>query len=411
MAYDSEFGVYYTDKPDLDAFGRLRVSNPETIFDSKQIFNSQPLFWDDAQTIGSGTSSTYNSNQASTTIAVSAATAGTRVRQTFRRFNYQPGKSQLIELTGVIGAGVSGVTKRLGLFDQNNGVFFQQIGTTVSVAVRTFTSGSAVTTAINQSNWNLDTLDGSGLPANPSGITLDVTKTQIFVIDFQWLGVGRIRYGFEIDGVLIYCHEILNANVNTLVWASLPNLPLRYEISNDGSGGVASLVHICTTVVSEGGRSNVGYQLGTNRGITALTTLNNSSIYPLIAIRLGSSFLAADVVPTNFSIACASNSTFNFYLLLNPTVVGTALSFSAITNSAVEQDITTTNATTLTGGTILFSGTSQQTNESILNVQSPSDIQLGSTIAGVSDRLVLAVQRITGTAETFYGSLNWRETI
>jgi hypothetical protein len=101
----------------MDAFYRMRVSNPQTIFDSKQLSDNQPLFWDDAQTSGSGTGSSFNANQASTTISVGNATAGTRVRQTFRHFNYQPGKSQLIIMTGIVGAAATGITKRLGLFN------------------------------------------------------------------------------------------------------------------------------------------------------------------------------------------------------------------------------------------------------------------------------------------------------
>ena len=79
-----------------DAFGRLRISEPFTIFDSKQLHNNQPLFWDDAETSGTGTSSAHSSARASTTISVSATTAGKRVRQSLQRFNYQPGKSQLV---------------------------------------------------------------------------------------------------------------------------------------------------------------------------------------------------------------------------------------------------------------------------------------------------------------------------
>ena len=50
-------GVQRVDYPSaaLDAFARLRVSNPTTLFDSKQLESNQPLFWDDAQTAGSGT--------------------------------------------------------------------------------------------------------------------------------------------------------------------------------------------------------------------------------------------------------------------------------------------------------------------------------------------------------------------
>ena len=111
-------------QPARDAFQRVRMSSPVTVFDSKTLSDNLPLIYDDQQTSGSGTTSTFSANRASVTLAVSASTAGTRVRQTFQRFNYQPGKSQLVLITGIIGTGSSGITKRFGLFDDSNGLFF-----------------------------------------------------------------------------------------------------------------------------------------------------------------------------------------------------------------------------------------------------------------------------------------------
>jgi len=79
-----------------DAFARQRVSEPFTLWDSKLLGDNRALFWDDAETSGGGTGSTYTANHSSVALDVSATTAGTRVRQTKQRFNYQPGKSQLI---------------------------------------------------------------------------------------------------------------------------------------------------------------------------------------------------------------------------------------------------------------------------------------------------------------------------
>jgi len=124
MSYFKSF-ILDTDNISGDAFGRLRTSTPTTIFDSKQIFNNQSLQWDDQQTSGAGTTSTWTASAASSVMAISATTAGTRVRQTFRRFNYFPGKSQLVLATGVLAksGGGTGITRRFGLFDENNGFF------------------------------------------------------------------------------------------------------------------------------------------------------------------------------------------------------------------------------------------------------------------------------------------------
>ncbi len=234
LIYDT-FKEYYrpfTDKDfagglgGIDAFGRQRISTPEMIFNSKQIFDNQPLYWDDVQETGSGTTSTHSSFTASTTLAVSANTAGKRTRQTYMRFNYQPSKSQLIHITGVLkkSGGGTGIITRMGYFDDDNGIFLQRSGSTVSIVLRTSTSGSpSDSNLITQANWNLDKMDGSGI----SGVSLDFSKTQILIIDFEWLGVGCVRIGFVIDGLIFYCHQFNNANNLSSVYMSTPNLPLR----------------------------------------------------------------------------------------------------------------------------------------------------------------------------------------
>lgn len=394
------------DSANLDAFGRLRVAPPSVVFAITQTIDGKPLEWDDAQVSGSGTSSTYNTNQASTTIAVSNATAGMRARQTKRWHYYRPGGSQLILMTFVLGAGATGITKRVGLFQTNNGLYLQLAGTTLPFVVRTFTSGSAVNTVIAQSSWNVDKLDGTGA----SGITLDVTKAQILAIDFEWLGVGRIRFVFIIDGKLYYCHYVNNANSISTVYMSNPHLPCRYEISNDGTGAAASLVTICASVMFEGNLELTGRTFAIDRGITPLVTLNNTAIYPLIALRLASTGLHATVQPSSLNIITTSTAVFRVCVLVNPTIVGTALSFSAVPNSAVEAAVGALNATTVTGGTQIFSEyfDAGASNSLALNFGG-LDVALGSTIAGVSDVLVMAVQVVAGTTETFYGSLQYKE--
>jgi hypothetical protein len=238
------------DSLNFDAFARLRMSEPQTIFDSKQIADNHPLFFDDQQTSGSGTSSTYNINQSSTILSVSDLTAGVRVRQTFRRFNYQTGTSFLWIRSAVIDEFGTGITKRLGYFDENNGLFFNFSNSVASVGVRSFTSGVAVDTLVPQSSWNIDKLDGTGA----SGITLDFTKILIFFCDFEW--VGTVRFGFFLFGKPFYCHRVDNSNINTVVYMSTPNLPLRTEITNDGTGSVSSITDIYSTVIVEAKATN-----------------------------------------------------------------------------------------------------------------------------------------------------------
>jgi hypothetical protein len=248
-------------------------------------------------------------------------------------------------------------------------------------------------------------MDGLG----PSGITLDPTKTQIFVVDFQWLGVGSIRYGFSIGGVIYYVHKVDNANIQTAVYMSSPNLPVRWEIVNDGTGGAASVEVICATVISEGGQTAPGGDRAVDRGSTPMVTLNSTAIFPLIAVRLKSNYLGTLIKPLNASIICTSTSAYRWMLLRNPTVVGVAFTFASVADSAIEAAVGAVNTTTLTGGTLIASGYALAGNDSGVQLRTETDFTLGSSIAGVADTLVLAVQRVTGTVETFYASLGWNE--
>lgn len=390
----------------MDAFYRFRISEPLTLFDSKQINDSQPLFWDDAEISGSGTNSLHNANQASTIMSVSSNEAGTRVRQTFRYFNYQPGKSQLVIMTGIFGNRSQGIISRMGLFTARNGLFFEQSSLGMGVVVRSFTTGSAVDTRINQADWNIDTMDGNG----PSGIVLDFTKTIIYIIDYEWLGVGTIRYGVFIDGKPYYVHAIHNSNINTVVYMSTPNLPLRYEISNDGTGPSSLLTHICTTVITEGGRQQTGIERGINRGNDSLIASVANNIYPLIGLRLKSTHLGAFIQLIDYSVLCTSSSIYAYYIILNPTAVGVPLTWTPLTNSAVEYSYGE-STTTLTGGTILATGVLQSTgqNPDVLKRAIRSDLTLGSSIAGVRDEIYIGIQSFSNN-ETFYGSAVWNES-
>jgi hypothetical protein len=393
----------------IDAFGRQRIANPQTLFASKYSFDEQAVFWDDQETSGSGTGSSHSTDTASVTLSVSATTAGVRVRQTYRWFPYQPGKSQLIMMTGVLGDGASGIIKRLGYFNANNGIFFETDGTTVNVVRRTYVTGSAVDNEVAQASWNIDPLDGSG----DSGITVDFTKTQIFLIDFEWLGVGRVRIGFVIDGVIYYCHEFLNANTLADVYMSTGNLPIRVEIQNDGTGAADSIETICNTVISEGGSEKLGQIRSISRGTTNLTTQNDTNIYPLISIRLKSTHLGAMIIPESFSILCTSTADYETFLLLNPTVAGTdAVSWTDLTNTSIQYDVSRDNTNTLSGGTRIYGEIGTSTNQSASAPGSsaePHTLLLGSDISGARDELVLAVRNLSAGAEDYYAVMNVRD--
>ena len=398
------------DSPSIDAFGRWRVSNPETIFDSKQLYDSAPLVFDDQQTSGGGTGTAHSTAEAATTISVGASTAGARVRQSFMRFNYQPGKSQLIFVTCGEFDTATGITKRFGYFDADNGLFFESEEGTLNVVRRTKVTGSVVDNAVAQSAWNIDKLDGTGA----SGITLDLTKTQIGVIDFEWLGVGRVRMGFVVDGAIFYCHQFLNANNLTTVYMSTPNLPIRYEISNDGNGAADDFVHICSSVISEGGMEDNGVVRYTSTANTQVNAAVVGSLYAVKGLRLKSTHLSATIKIISAGIALQSpGDDIEWILVFNPTIEGTPTWDSEI-NSAIES-FTGATANTITGGTYvtggyLSTGTGQNASGSI-SFEVPNALLLGSAIAGPPQTGVLCAKSLTNVNTLVEGSLTWRELL
>ena len=392
----------------IDPFGRWRVSETETLFDSKQLFDNLPLFYDDQQVSGTGTTSVHDPNKAQTAMSVSADTAGHRVRQTFMRFNYQPGKGQLVLCTGVLNhsGGGTGIRQAFGYYDEKNGVFLQYNEGVAQIVVRSFATGSAVDNAINQADWNIDKFDGTG----PSGFTLDFTKSQIFWIDFEWLGVGRVRTGFVINGVIYYANEFNHANNTGVVYMSTPNLPVRYEIQNDGTGGAASLAHICSSVMSEGGLQENGIIFTADTGTTHIDANTANTRYALVGIRLKTTHLGATIKLLNFSAMAETATAFKWEILFNPTVEGT-FTYTDITNSAIQRAVGVT-ANTVTGGTLVTSGYvpgGVQQRGSITG-ELTNALKLGASISGTVDTIVLCVTPLANSADIL-GGITWRELL
>lgn len=388
----------------IDAFGRQRIAAPETLFDSKQLYDNGPLVWSDVEVSGGGTSSTFSAARASVTLAVSDSTAGRRTRQTKRRFNYQPGKSQLIIVTGRIVDAGAGITQRIGYFDDNNGIFFEVKDGALGVVKRSYVTGSPVDTRVEQADWNIDTMDGNGV----SGITLDMTKVQIGFIDLEWLGVGRVRIGVVVDGLIYYVHEFTHSNIISSVYMSNPNLPVRYEIINDGTGGAASLEHICSTVISEGGSQSTAISRSSSQPANGTYTraATAGTLYAVIGMRLKSAQLSATVRPVNVGLISPQNTVLiRWQLCLNPTYAG-AFTYADVANSSVQIATGATANTVSAIGTVLASGYAiSRVGESF---SLGTNFALGSTYAGVSDELVLVVDT-SGTNTDIAAELTWTE--
>jgi hypothetical protein len=390
----------------VDAFGRVRVSEPFTLFDSQNRYAADNQF--EVSTTGTGTSS-FLSNEATVQLEVTGAGVGSVIRQTYRSFPYQPGKGLLVLATFVMDSSTSAnLTQQVGYYNTQNGVFFKRTGSTNSFVLRsnsTPTPGTPSDTRIvNQSSWNGDKLDGTG----DSGFTLDTTKAQILWMDFEWLGVGSIRCGFIIDGQYIVCHTFTNANEISSVYMTTAILPLRYEIVTTTAAVAASMKTICCSVVSEGGFEQTSIDHVARR-TTVLGTIGTTFL-PVVSIRLASGRTGAVVIPNRVQILPTTSQNYEIALVKNPTLTGATWASTVPSNSNVEFDVA---ATAMTGGTIaqtdfLASNTAGGTGSTSFANAYNFDLQLGATIAGVSDIYTVGIRTVSGaTTGDAVGSLSF----
>jgi len=400
----SNFNILNNQPMLADAFGRLRVSNPFTLFDSSHRYADNGL-WSTATAV-SGTA-TFDANEGLINLGVTAASGSEVIRETVKVFSYQPGKSLLVINTFVMNAAKTGLRQRVGYYGASNGYYLEQNDSAVSFVERSSVSGSLVNNPVAQANWNVDPMDGSG----PSGITLDLTKAQILFMDLEWLGVGTVRIGFVIDGNFYVCHKFHHANLITSTYITTASLPLRYEITNTSATGSSSrLKQICSTVLSEGGYELRGLQQAVGTPITSPKTLTTAgTFYPIVSIKLKSTRLDAIVVATAISIIGNTSANYNWQVVAAGTTTGGSW-ISAGTNSSVEYNLT---GTSFTGGRILASGYFTATANTSVSV----DILRAALFSNQLERdgltgtpyeftLILAA----GTNnETAFSSMDWEE--
>lgn len=341
----------------LDAFGRMRVSNPLTLFDSSHRYSDNNLW---ANSITGTAAATFSANEGLVNLTVGTASGDQIIRETIKVFSYQPGKSLLVMSTFVFGDPKVNLRQRVGYYGAANGIYFERTGSVNYMVERSSVSGVMVDTLVAQANWNQDKLDGTG----PSGLTLDASKAQILYMDVEWLGLGTVRTGFIINGQFVPAHNFNHANLVTTTYITTASLPLRYEMTNLGATASSStLKQVCSTVISEGGYQLSGVQQAVSTPINSPRTLTTAAtLYPVISIRLKSTRLDGIVILTALSIlGITNNANYQWQVIASGTTTGGTW-VSAGTNSCVEYNITGTSFATGTGR-ILASGFFQGSNQ------------------------------------------------
>jgi len=417
MTYLFDDKIRYDDSSNLDAFGRLRVSEPFTLGDYKHLYALDPNFLD---VMYFGGNVQYLKNQACAKLSTNTHPQSNVIHQTKMYHHYMPGKSQAIKSTFNFYGNVANTVKRTGYFDNYNGIYFEQAGDgTLSFCIRTDVTGTASDARkIPQSQWNKDKCDGTGL----SGFNLDISKTQIFFTDFQWLGVGRVRCGFVHNGETIIAHEFYNDNNLSTVYITNPNLPVRCEVLNTGPSLGANIDQICSTVISEGGYVESGQDWGAVS--PSLRRINAGNTLPVISIKLSNRFHGYENRATvrMGSVSLFSNASSVVYKLVklpNEGMLAGGTWSNVNTNSAVQYNseaLSYFDGEEIDNGFIVSSTGSGGSGKNIpgtLSPNTPSTAKKNYITQGFyssnSEIFVIAVTNITTDPTFVSAGIQWRE--
>lgn len=391
----------------VDAFNRMRVSNPLTLFDSSHRYADNNLW---VNSLTGTASTTFNASQGLIDITIGTANGDQVIRETTKVFAYQPGKSLLVMSTFVMAVTKTNLRQRVGYYGADNGLYLEQAGSSVYFVERSLVTGVVTETRVAQANWNQDPLNGTG----PSGITLDLSKAQILYMDIEWLGLGTVRMGFIIDGVFIPAHNFNHANIITSTYITTASLPLRYEIANTGvTASSSTMKQVCSTVISEGGYELRGLQQTAGTSITAPRTLTTAgTVYPVASIRLKTTRLDGIVILTALSIlGITNNANYQWQVIASGTTTGGTW-VSAGTNSCVEYNLTGTAFTTGTGR-VLASGYFQGSNQGSTSIdilkQALFAFQLERNPFTATPYELTLIVTAASNGDQVHASLDWEE--
>ena len=403
----SNFNILSNQPMLADAFGRLRVSNPLTLFDSSHRYRDNGL-WNTATAVGGA--AVFSPNEGLVNLEVSDLLGSEVIRETAKVFSYQPGKSLLVFNTFVMAPAQAGLRQRVGYFGTDNGIYIQLNDNTLSFVERSIVTGAVTETVVDQASWNADKLDGFG----PSAVTLDITKAQIFFMDIEWLGEGTVRLGFVIDGKFIVCHRFNHANLITSTYITTASLPLRYEITNlDKTAGPSVLKQVCSTVISEGGYELRGAQQAVGTPIlTPRTFAAAGTFYPIVGVRLVPTKLDAIVILTAVSLLGLGNGKNYAWRVVQSATITGGLWTPVGPDSAVAYNLT---GTSTSGGRVLAQGYINSSNQGSPSMDILKEALFAAqlernTFTGTAFELVIemAIDTIGGTLGA-YASVDWEE--
>ena len=399
MSFIYNNAVKYSDSPNIDAFGRLRTAAVQNLLDIKHVYDKNPL---QVNEVTAGTATSVFSQEFARVRMSTSSNNDLVIRQTKTHPIYQPGKSQLFEASFSNFALQTNVIKRVGGFDSFtgspynsvfDGFFLESNGVTNEISFQIWRSGTTVFSS-STTTWDSNEFDPTNINWN---------NTQLIMVDYQWLGVGRMRFGLNLSGQTIYFTEHNCSNNEPDVYMSSPNQPIRYEIRQTGSGS-GYLDMICSQVSTEGALNGLYSTVSVINDTTA-TLATSGTKYPFIGYRLKQSYHAVTSQFSNLSVLNTSNDNYLLTVEFNPTLSVTP-TWVDIPNSPFQYSIYNGSVTTtITSPGHIMSSLIGQAGTSALTTLKIDDnqIRVGSNINGALDEMWICITPL-GANSTFLGT-------
>ena len=388
-------------RPQFTGNNRFKVSPYETVFFNTFQYGKETDVWDESVT---GTASAAWNQYSSNIVMQVGSTAGSKiVRQTKNVMRYIPGRGTTLTFAVLLDTPVAGVRRRFGLFDENNGAYFEDNGGVYSYVIRSNVTGIVEETRVFRDDWNGEKFDGNGW----TGVTADPTKQQLISINYEWYGAGLVQFNWLIKNETVYSHTFENSNTNTGVWCGTPFLPIRLEIENvTGAAGTHYLYQGSNSLIQEGEPEKLGTLLSISNPIQGTTMASSDTYYPIISIRLKSNNLTGVMLLRSLQAATNDNTNVYWTLIQNATLAGGTWVNHPDPNSFMQYN---TTQTTVSGGTTLLGGFTVSGGSSLVDLDIKAALQIGrSSMGTVSDTYTLACAS-PNTNKKALAVLNWIE--
>jgi hypothetical protein len=402
MSFIYNNAIKYSDSPNLDAFGRLRTSNVTSLLEYKHTYDKLPLVINEV-TAGTATS-VYDKPNSQVVMSVSTNNDYV-IRQGVARGIYQPGKGQIFEASFSDFQLQTNVIKRVGYFTTStsapynsvvDGFFLESNGQTGIVSFQIWQSGTTTFSA-ESTSW---------LTTDYDVTNINWSKTQLMFTDFQWLGVGRVRFGVVIDGQFKLFTTSTGTNNLDNVYMKSPNQPVRYEIRSVSGGASGSFNMICSQVSLEGSINSL--QKSTSvLAFTAQTKPTAYVTYPILGYRLNTNYEGANITLSDIQSLNITNPSKADYLITiqyNPTLSSTS-SWTNITDTPVQYSLST-GQTITTQGHIIASFMGSGNGTQVDNFEFKDNmLKPGLKVNGTPDEIWICVKSSLGNQD-FRTSIN-----